>query len=109
MKKIKLIALVLAAVMLLSMIPMTASAADVRHPIVKDVVEFDGDVVQGDSYFALGSSLYDSNGDVIFTLGAEDEMIYTLTDHCMITLVSNAGSFDLENLESFEEYWSDIL
>ncbi len=102
MKKTRIIAVLLAAVMLLSMIPLTASAADVRHPIVKDVVEFDGNMVQGDNYFALGNSLYDKDGNCIFTLEAEDEMIYTLTDHCMITLVSNIGNLS-DQLESLED------
>lgn len=103
MKKTRIIAVMLAAVMLLSMIPMTASAADVRHPIVKDVVEFDGQYLSSDSYFALGNSLYNGDGDKIFTLEAEDEMIYTLTDHCMITMCSNIGDLsDLEGIEDLE-------
>ena len=73
MKKTRIIAVLLAAVMLLSMIPMTAGAADVRHPIVKDVVKFDGQYLSSDSYFAIGNSLYNGDGDRIFTLGAEDE------------------------------------
>ena len=115
MKKTKIIAMLLAAVMLLSMIPMTASAADVRHPIVKDVVEFDGQYAATDNYFALGSSLYDSEGNRIFTLGADDETIYTLTDHCMITLCSNIGNFNdldflegLEDIEDLEEFLKDV-
>ena len=102
MKKTRIIAVMLAAVMLLSMIPMTAGAADARHPIVKDVVEFSGQYLSSDSYFALGNSLYNGDGDKIFTLGAEDEMIYTLTDHCMITLVSNVGDLS-DQLESLED------
>ncbi len=103
MKKTRIIAVILAAVMLLSMIPVTAGAADERHPIVKDVIEFSGETFSSDSYFALGNSLYNSDGDCIFTLGDEDEMIYTLTDHCMITLCTNAGSLEyIEDLESLE-------
>ena len=102
MKKTRIIAVLLAAVMLLSMIPMTAGAADVRHPIVKDVVEFDGQYLSSDNYFALGDSLYNSDGNCIFTLGAEDEMIYTLTDHCMITMCSNTGDLS-DQLESLED------
>ncbi len=104
MKKTRIIAVILAAVMLLSMIPVTAGAADERHPIVKDVIEFSGLHASSDSYFALGDSLYNSDGDCIFTLGDEDEMIYTLTDHCMITVCTNIGSLrDDENPGSLED------
>ncbi|MBR5633475.1 MAG: hypothetical protein IKW68_05785 [Clostridia bacterium] len=49
----KFTAFLIAAIMVLSMIPMTAGAADESlHPIVKDVVGFDGDFAESGSCFA---------------------------------------------------------
>ncbi|MBR5447761.1 MAG: hypothetical protein IKV40_04980 [Clostridia bacterium] len=48
----KFSAFLIAAIMVLSMMPMTAGASDSTHSIVKDVVGFDGDFAESGSCFA---------------------------------------------------------
>lgn len=99
----KIIAFVIAAVMILTLVPMTVGAEDIVHPIVKDVVEFNYAATASDSYFALGSSLYDAGGNCIFTLGDDDEFIHTIADNCLITICTNAGSLGAtESIEDLE-------
>ncbi len=91
----KILAFLIAAIMVLSMMPMTAGAADESlHPIVKGVVEFNGQYVASENYFAFDGTLYDRDGKAILTLGNESEMLYTLTDHCMITVWTYGDEID---------------
>lgn len=85
MKKTRILAMLMAAVLLFAAIPMTVSAAPENSSIVTETVEFDGTYAVSDSYFAIGTSLYDNDGNKLYTLESEDEIIYTLTDNCFIT------------------------
>ncbi|MBR6807207.1 MAG: S-layer homology domain-containing protein [Clostridia bacterium] len=105
MKKTRILAVLLAAVLLFAAIPVTVGADSEKGGIVKDVVDFDGSYVTSESYFALGSSLYDKDGNKLFTLENENEVIYTLTDNCIITVVGDSDFTDLVSLElSFKLY-----
>ena len=99
MKKTRILAVLLAAVLLFAAIPVTVGADSEKGGIVKDVVDFDGSYVTSESYFALGSSLYDKDGNKLFTLENENEVIYTLTDNCIITVVGDSDFTDLVSLE----------
>ncbi len=106
MKKTRILAMLMAAVLLFAAIPMTVGAAPKNSSIVKETVEFDGTYAVSDSYFAIGTSLYDNGGNKLYTLENEDEVIYTLTDNCFITLEGSAVDIDdFDNLEySFNLY-----
>ena len=100
MKKTRILAVLLAAVLLFAAIPMTVGAESEKGGIVKDVVNFDGNYyATSENYFSLGSSLYDKDGNKLFTLENENEIIYTLTDNCIITVVGASSLDELENNE----------
>lgn len=85
MKRIRSIAVIIAVLMVISLIPMTIGAVDGNHPIVKDVINHNGYTSTSENYFALGRILFDKDGNRLWETPRDNEEIYTLTDGCVVT------------------------
>lgn len=96
MKK-RIFAFIISAIMILTSIP-AANAGETGHAIIKDTVEIQRPLISSDNYFAIDNTLYNSSGDEIWTLESETEMIYTMTDECIITFYGLANGEIVEKI-----------
>ncbi len=90
----KFIAFLVAAVMVLSIVPTSVFSADEKLAVVKSTVEYYDLINSGENYFAADKTLFDKDGNVVWQVQNDNETIYTMTDNCIITVWVNGSTVE---------------
>ncbi|MBR5447261.1 MAG: S-layer homology domain-containing protein [Clostridia bacterium] len=91
----KILAYIIAVILLLSVIPSQTLSAEGKSEVVKDKVEYYGHTLNiTENYIASEKTLLDSDGKELWKVSNENESIYTMTDNCIITVWVNGDTVD---------------